>query len=262
MSCLSTAAPRSRARSASAARRTSCPRPWSPPCSAANRAGCATCPTSATSGRTRPAAAARRHGPPRRRARRAGARPVARRERQRRRHRRARRLLPDPDPVLRPAAAPARPRLHPGPGRLRHRRPADRLPLRRAAAVRRDDREAGRRAVPGGAAAAARHQDPAAVPVRRLHRAGAADRRAGRGRHRAAQRRRRAGDRGPDLRAAEDGRDHLHGHRPDHPDHGRRPARRLHPPGAPGPHRGGLLGVARRWPPRATSTSAARSSAR
>ena len=108
-------------------------------------------------GRARTAAAARRDGPPRRRAGRAGARPDARGERERRRHRRPRGLVAHPDPVLRPAAAPARPRLHPGPRRLRHRRPADRLPLRGAAPVRRDDREAGGRPVPGGPAAAARH---------------------------------------------------------------------------------------------------------
>ena len=44
------------------------------------------------------------------------------------------------------------------------------------------------------------------------------------------QRGRRAGDRGPHLRTAEDGRDHLDGHRPDDPDHRCRQARRLHPP--------------------------------
>ncbi len=65
---------------------------------------------------------------------------------QRRRDQRARRVEPDPDPVLRPAAAPARPGVHPRPGRLPHRRPADRLPPRRAAPVRRGRRQDARRA--------------------------------------------------------------------------------------------------------------------
>lgn len=72
--------------------------------------------------------------------------------------------LADPDPVLRPAAAPARPRLHPGPGRLRHRRAPGRLPLRGTAPVRRHHREAPAGHLPGGPAAAARHQDRAALP--------------------------------------------------------------------------------------------------
>ena len=62
----------------------------------------------------------------------------------------------------------------------------------------------------------------AALPERRRHRAGAADRRTRRGRHRTAQRRRRAGDHRPDLRAAEDGRDHQGQHRPGDRDRGRR----------------------------------------
>ena len=61
--------------------------------------------------------------------------------RQHRRDQRARRLEPDPDPALRPAAAPARSRVHPGPGRLPHRPAPDRLPHPGAARVRRDRRQ-------------------------------------------------------------------------------------------------------------------------
>ena len=76
-----------------------------------------------------------------------------------RRDRRARRVQPDPDPALRPAAAPDRPRLHPGPRRLPDRRPADRLPPRRAALLRRRGGQAPRGPAHLGPAAAARHQD-------------------------------------------------------------------------------------------------------
>src|SRR5690554_6153775 len=55
----------------------------------------------------------------------------------RRGHRRARGLEPNPHPLLRAAPAPARRGVHPGPGRLPHRRPAHQLPPRHPAPVRR-----------------------------------------------------------------------------------------------------------------------------
>ena len=89
---------------------------------------------------------------------------------------------------------------------------------------------------------AAGHQDRAAVPERRRHRAAPAHGGARRGHHRAGQRRDRARDHGPHQRPAEDGRDHLRRHRPGDPHRGRRPARRLPAHGALRPDRGRVLG--------------------
>ena len=170
---------------------------------------------------------------------------------------------PHPDPPLRPAAAPAGRGVHPRPRRLPHRRAGRSTTTSTCCASSAPTSRSGPRACTCTPRSGCRHQDRAAVPVRRRHRAGAADRGARRGRHRAAQRGRRARDHGPHRRAAEDGRDHLRRHRPrrsgstgvdrlggyDHRAH-------------PGPHRGGAPGRARRWRPRATSTSAAPSSRR
>ena len=92
-------------------------------------------------GGPRAAGAARRTGQRRGRAGRAGARSDQCGPGQRRRDQRARRVEPDPDPVLRSAAAPDRARVHPRPRRLPHRRPADRLPPAGAARVRRPGRQ-------------------------------------------------------------------------------------------------------------------------
>ena len=78
-----------------------------------------------------------------------------------------------------------------------------------------------------------------------------------RGRHRAAQRGRRAGDHRPDLRAAEDGRDHQGAHRPGHRDRGRAAARRLHATGRSRTASRPPAGPRPRWPPAATSRCAA-----
>ena len=76
--------------------------------------------------------------------------------------RRARGLQPHPDPVLRSAAAPPRRGAHPRPRRLPHRRPADRLPPRCAARVRRDRRQELRGHPPHGAQRPQGRQDRAA----------------------------------------------------------------------------------------------------
>ena len=133
---------RSPAASRSRARRTSRPRRWSPRCWARRRACCATSPTSATcrsSGRSSRCTASRvedgdEDGS-------LHLRPERRRVGALRGDRRARRGIPHPDPVLRPAAAPARRGAHPRPRRMPHRRPADQLPHGRAARVRRDRRQ-------------------------------------------------------------------------------------------------------------------------
>ncbi|MYU47524.1 hypothetical protein GTV15_03505 [Streptomyces sp. SID7803] len=80
------------------------------------------------------------------------------------RHRRARRLLAHPDPVLRPAAAPAGPRVHPGLGGCDiGGRPIDfHFDVLRQFGATIEKRADGSTWRP---AAAARHQDPAAVPV-------------------------------------------------------------------------------------------------
>ena len=128
-------------------------------------------------GRPRPAGAARRRVTDGAERRRAGLRPGQRGARQRRRDQRARRLQPDPDPVLRPAAAPARPRVHPRPGRLPHRRPRPidfhMQALREFGAVVDKTPEGLHLTAPERAA---RHQVRAAVPERRRDRAGAAHR--------------------------------------------------------------------------------------
>ena len=122
--------------------RTSSRRRWWPSCSPRSRAGCAGCPRSPTS---RSSAAcwsctACSSTPPTATA--SCARPDQRRAGAHRRHRHPRRFLPGAGAALRPAAAPARRGVHPRPRRLPHRRAPDQLPPRRAARVRRRDREA------------------------------------------------------------------------------------------------------------------------
>ena len=145
----------------------------------------------------------------------------------RRRHRRARRLQPHPDPLLRAAAAPARRGVHPDLGGCQiGDRPIDfHLDILRQFGAVVDKRENGIHIrAPHGL-----HGTKIALPYPSV---GATEQllltavRA-EGITELSQRGHRARDHGPHRRPAEDGRDHLGGHRPGHPHRGRRPARRV-----------------------------------
>ena len=103
------------------------------------------------------------------------ARPRRGRVRRVRGDRRALGLEPHSDPVLRSAAAPARPGVHPGSRRMPDRRPPDRLPSRCPAQLRRG-RRAAQRHPPVRTGRPARRQHRLAEPERRSHGAGAARR--------------------------------------------------------------------------------------
>ena len=197
------------------ARRTSSPRRWSPRCSARRPACCRTSRTSATSQVVRGLLEV--HGVARRRAARRGR--AASSTRRTSRARTSRRSTRTPGSSRIPILF-CGPLLHrlgeafiPDLGGCRiGDRPIDfHLDALRAFGAIVDKLPSGIRiTAPNGLQG---RQDRAAVPERRRHRAGAADRRARRGHHRAQGRGDRARDHGPHHDPAEDGRDH-HGRAP------------------------------------------------